>query len=186
MLNELMNSKNMRNFIDGCIFKCYGKYNIRIIMESEDFKQDCFLVLANKLKYFNEEKGTIKSFIYLIISSHAKTLIRNANRDKHKLNIVTYSINNCYKYNMKGDKELKFEDRVSDNTNIEKDYEDNELRDFLIERNKNNEKVVNIVRLLADGKNVTDIVNITKYTRCSIYKVLKELRKDCLLYLEGV
>jgi RNA polymerase sigma factor (sigma-70 family) len=85
-LEELLKDEKMSKDIKGFMWSIYNKYHLTMCIDSEDYEQEIYLHLIKKLKNFDKNKATIKTYLYTLIQSCALMILRSRNSRSEKLN----------------------------------------------------------------------------------------------------
>jgi RNA polymerase sigma factor (sigma-70 family) len=83
LLNEILENKEYYNLLQNSIKKTYYRFRLNIIdktilLDIYDFEQEVYLSMIPKLKKFDSEKSTLKTYIPLLVMSCAKNCIQKA------------------------------------------------------------------------------------------------------------
>ena len=118
---------------------CYKNYQFYIknnkIIEYQDFVQESLINLFNKWKQFDNEKGSINTFITINIKGLALRIMRDANAQKRKEKMNEYSID--YTFSGNSNKDMNFENILSINDLYTENEEFNNLVNECCEQIKN-------------------------------------------------
>ena len=180
-LNDIIENKNLNKMMKSYISECYGKHKVSYYMEYEDYEQEIYIYLINHLKSYDESKSSISTFLYMCISTKSLNLVRGCKAKKRNKDIEV-SLNNiaCEGSN----RQKEYEEIIADSFDIEKEFCDSELIDYLIDYYKDNKYMKNMVIYLSMGYNKKQLEDLFGYCHTTLYKKIgKANRIGTLAYV---
>ena len=180
-LNEILQDKKLNKMMNSYIAENYGKYKASYYIEFNDYKQEIYVYLMEHLKEFDNNKSNISTFLYMCISTKTLNIVRSCKAKKrNKENIV--SLNNVC-FDNEGDV-TEYIEMLKDDINIEDDYINSELLQFLMKYYENNEYMKQLVILLSQGFTKRQIEREFGYCHTTVYKKIgKSNKKGTLAYI---
>lgn len=90
-INNIINNEELKTLLENSIEKTYFKYKLNFIIDKEDFIQEVYLFLIPRIKSFDNEKSSLKTFLPMLVMSCAKNCIQDANGQSKKHNKLEFN-----------------------------------------------------------------------------------------------
>lgn len=182
-LNEIMGNEKLLKFLENCIGKTYNKYSLFKMVDIDDFKQDTYLFIMKRIKNFDDEKASIKTYIPLLVISSARAYIQKAkgqstNYNRLEIENSQTRLDNTFQYNEGEESLYNF---ISDGKDLESDIINNLTIHEIINSNYLNDMQKNILRLMLKGNTITRIAEILECSQANIHRHFKNAKNKILI-----
>ena len=174
-LQQLLNDKEMNEYLNCIMSKAYKRYGINKIMDYqdiEDFKQECYIELLEALSKYNEERSGLKTFIQGCIN------ITALNISKRYCAKARVGEKSKLSFSCELNDDLVLGDVIPDNTNIESEIIAGDMLDFLMVKYKNDSCSIDIIQYLIEGYNPNQIKKELGLSNNKVYKRIEKIKAD--------
>jgi RNA polymerase sigma factor (sigma-70 family) len=182
-INYILENAELKKLLNDSIEKSYYRYKLFIIIEKDDFIQDCYMTMIKRIGQFDNEKSTLKTYIPLIVMSKAKEEISIANgrcktANKREFTKKTLSLDYSYEENEDADKSTMIINAITDNIdNVEFKLIINEI----LHMSNLTEKQKFILFLMSKGYTLSDIAKLLHKPRQTITATFDRAKEKILL-----
>jgi RNA polymerase sigma factor (sigma-70 family) len=183
VINEILENEELSKNLNDAMGKTFYRYKIFIIMNLDEFKQECYLFLMKKLKYFDSEKSKIKSYISTLVMTCASECIKQANgqsTEYNKKEIKEQSISMDKPFG--SDNEQAFSNYILD---MNSDFQDKSLEKIFVEEILNFEGLTDlqrqVLKLTYEGYTQDKIALMLKTTQTNISTHFKRAKRKIVI-----
>lgn len=190
-LNDVINDKDLNKYLNCVMFKGYKHYCCEKYYNYEEYKQEIYVYLLEKLVKFDSSLSSINSYLYNCVMTRALNLMRNKTCKQRGYGYTTVSANVSYlNSNGKSETNLLIE-TLEDEQNVENEVLSNvcgesELIEYLLSKHKNEKYYEDIIKLLCKGYSKTKIANTIGKSRTVVDKRLEVITKDIINFRSDV
>ena len=182
-LTDILNSKELNQYINALFYNAYNRYSLRKYIEYEDYKQEEYLYLINALEKYDSTLASIKSYLFSCIYNKAFNLFRCATTKGRKDDKETISLNVAYK---ELNKKYDMIEGLEDDYNFEDDILFSDLYNFILNRHKDDVLYKIILDMLIQGYSKFYISKEIKKTRPVVERRVLKIKEDIKCYLRSV
>jgi RNA polymerase sigma factor (sigma-70 family) len=187
VINEIFENENLNTLLDESIRKTYAKFKLHIIIEKEDFEQEVYLFIIDRIKMFDDSKSSIRTYLPLLIMSCARRCIQTANGQSKNYNKLEFEnshlrLNDCYSNNLESD-DKEFGTFVSSDYNLEEETINKITLEQILTMDNLSEKQIEIIKLKLSGLTEDSIANIMGCSQSGIQKSFKRARQKIVMEL---
>lgn len=174
---EIINKyKNMINIILNDFMK---KYKI-IGVDKSDLYQEGLIGLLNAIETYDENKDvTFYTYANICIKTSLMTAIRNTFTQKNRILNTSYSLDKMFEDSEDNFYDIFKDEREEPNKKLIDREEINELKDKIISKLSNNEKIIFELKLKGfDNKEISSIIDKDKkYVENTIFRISKKFKE---------
>jgi len=179
-INYILKNEELKKLLKNSIAKTYNKFKLNYVIGREDFEQEVYLYIIPRLKNFDNDKSSLKTYIPLIVMSCARTCIQSANGQSKFFNKFDFE-----KSHLSLDYEFENEDNesVSIQNIISNDFEDmntNILLNDILENSNLTEMQRTLLILKSKGYTTTDISKIMNKSLSGITNLFERTKKKII------
>jgi len=163
-INDIIENVELMELLNSSIEKTYYKYRLSFIIDKEDFRQEVYVFIIPRLKNFDVEKSTIKTYLPMLVMSSAKNCIQDANGQSKKYNKLEFNNNTI---SMEGEfknsenDNMEFQELIGTNND---DIYSRLLINEILNINSLSKNQRMIILLMSKGYTITDVAQILKRT----------------------
>lgn len=162
-INNILENEELNKLLNSSILKTYYRFKLSFIIDVEDFTQEVYLFIMPRLKNFDDEKSTMKTYLPMLVMTCAKNCIQSANgqskfHNKLEFENNTISLEGEFQNSENGDFKMNEVLGESDITYLKL------LIDEILNISCLTEKQKTIILLMSKGYSISDIANMQNKT----------------------
>lgn len=183
-ITDILNNKELDKYIKLYSHKKFNNSILCNTMEYSDFLQMVHIEIFKKIKYYDDEKSNINTYLAIIINSTFLCCIRDLNQQKRDINITRNSLS---LNEMINDGETTIDDIIASNNTIETDLANNELKIYekyekLIKKDVDKK----VLKYMILGYNKTEITKLLGYkNHTSITYAINRIKEQIKVSVKG-
>lgn len=165
-INHILENEELKKLLDRSIEKTYNRYKLSFIIEHDDFIQEVYMFIIPKLKNFESEKSSLKTYLPMLVMTCAKNCIQKANgqsKNHNKLDFKNNTISLEYEFKNDDSNKAEYKELVGDTEDIFPKLIVNEILNMTNLTPSQKE----IIKLMSKGHSIADIAEkLNKSVSC--------------------
>jgi len=175
-LNYILENEELSKLLSNSIGKTYYKFKLGYIIDKEDFEQETYVYIIPRLKNFDSEKSSIKTYLPLLVMSSARNCIQSANgqsKEYNKFDFNKSQLSLDYEIQNNENDSISFQNMISDDYNS---MNTKVLLTDILDNSNLTETQRTLMILKAKGYTTTDISKIMNKSLASISNLLNRAK----------
>jgi RNA polymerase sigma factor (sigma-70 family) len=165
-INNILENEELKKLLDKSIEKTYYNYKLSFIIEHDDFIQEVYMFIIPKLKNFESEKSSLKTYIPMLVMTCAKNCIQKANgqsKNHNKIDFRNNTISLEYEFKNEESNNAEYKELIGEVENIFPRLIVNEI----INMSNLTKAQKEIIHLMSKGYSIADIAEqLNKSVSC--------------------